>query len=159
MATYIIRPGDRTKSPLGRRTVTVPADALPVRFGRKYRNRRSVNIPGLGRTNMMEDDGVDEKRLDLRIDGSTQSSFRAADGTRPMSGWAVLRIGQDQVKAVIREMQKKDEEAIADLDDWIAATQAQLKALRQERAELVTKAWKRGGTVPAKTLEEKARQA
>jgi len=93
----------------------------------------SVSIPGIGSMPVMKDTGkLDKSRIELWTDMMNFSVDATHDG----------------VKEKIRRLRQQESDSL-DLID------AQISLLRQEREDLIKKAWQAGNTVTVKELVER----
>ena len=109
------------------------AELKRVSYRPSRRQIDTIAIPGIGKCPVMESTGrLDKSRIDLRTDMMNFSVEATHDG----------------VKEKIRRLRQQEADAL-DLID------AQISLLRQEREDLIKKAWQAGNTVTVKELEER----
>lgn len=145
--TYIVRLA------LGRERGTRygTATALSCRYREVHKTKRIRDSP-IGPIREVEHDRWDKSAVWLRFTSETIVNDRGMKGLHP--GNTQFRL-LDRHKH-IKELRPEDEAVIADADVLIAAKEAELRELRDRRAELVAGAWRRGLKVSLSELEELA---
>lgn len=122
---------------------------LDIRYQPTYRTRR-ISDYGFRE---MEQAGVDKSKVQLafRRDGAIVNE-RGYGSLSPGNTWFRLLDRHDHIRA----LQGPDEIAIMERDAEIAQKEAELRELRDKRADYVARAWRRAHKITMDELEEQA---
>jgi hypothetical protein len=126
-----------------------PEKQMRVKFGDKLRPKSTRQSP-IGPITQVERVGPDRQTFVVTMPEGTARYPRGGtiDSNRFRGCYFRLRQSRDYV----RRMRTEDEQALAELDERRDAALAALRAVEDERADFVTKAWRRAEKVTNREL-------
>lgn len=146
--TFMIRPGwpDATS--------TLLAEDLTITFGEKQKVVRDF---GFGRE--VAFDGWNRRELLVSPVNPTRATGQRAGGAGGHYRVRIPGLVGNAVRPCLRVLDDDDRQAVTDLDERIMEKLAEVEALRQERKQVVSKAWRRGETPNIGDLIQQAKEA